>query len=144
MAQVHAFAACIVMLVAGTGARARERQVSEFPYDHAPAAAILVCAGTIAPADCDAHSAAETLVGWASPGRNRLRRPERGAPCRIWRGGARRPIRQGRLRQGNRAERLRGGVGRAFPDKESPRPHPLLWNSRRRYRDSNQFVSFPK
>ncbi len=69
MAQVHAFVACILMLVAGTGARAGERQVSEFPYDHAPAAAILVCAGTIAPADCDAHSAVETLVGWASPGR---------------------------------------------------------------------------
>jgi hypothetical protein len=57
------------MLVAGTGARAGERQVSEFRYDHAPAAAILVCPGTIAPAGCDAHSAIETLVGSASPGR---------------------------------------------------------------------------
>ena len=28
----------------------------------------------------------------------------------------------------------------AFPDKESPRPTPLLWDSRRRYMDSNQFV----
>jgi hypothetical protein len=69
MAQVHAFAACIVMLVAGTGARAGERQVSEFRYDRAPAGAILVCSGTIAPADCDAHSAVETLIGLAPPGR---------------------------------------------------------------------------
>jgi hypothetical protein len=59
------------MLVAGTGARAGERQVSEFRYDHAPAAAILVCPGTIAPADCDAHSAVEALIGPASPGRSR-------------------------------------------------------------------------
>ncbi len=69
MAQVHAFAACILVLVAGTGARAGERQVSEFRYDHAPTSAILVCSGTVAPADCNAHSAVETLVGWASPGR---------------------------------------------------------------------------
>ncbi|HEY1782200.1 MAG TPA: hypothetical protein VGG79_17525 [Roseiarcus sp.] len=69
MAQVHAFVACIVMLVAGTGARAGERQVSEFRYDHAPAAAILVCPGTTASADCDAHSAVESLISSASPGR---------------------------------------------------------------------------
>jgi hypothetical protein len=51
------------MLVAGTGARAGERQVSEFRYDHAPAAAILVCPGTTA--------SVEALIGPASPGRSR-------------------------------------------------------------------------
>jgi hypothetical protein len=56
------------MLAAGTEAKAGERQISKLRYDHAPAAAILVCPGTVAPADCDAHSAVETLVGWASPG----------------------------------------------------------------------------
>jgi hypothetical protein len=69
MRGVHAFMACVLMLAAGTDARAGERQVSKFRDGHAPAAAILVCPGNIAPADCNTRSAVETLVGLASPGR---------------------------------------------------------------------------
>lgn len=53
MRRVHAFMACVLMLAAGTDARAGERQVSKFRDGHAPAAAILVCPGNIAPADCN-------------------------------------------------------------------------------------------
>jgi hypothetical protein len=55
------------MLTAATDARAGEHQVGKFRYDRASGAAILVCSGTVAPADCDIHSALETLVGLPSP-----------------------------------------------------------------------------
>jgi hypothetical protein len=69
MRRVHALMACVLMLAAGTAARAGERQVSMFRDDHAPPVAILVCPATVAPADCDTRSAVEILVGLASPGR---------------------------------------------------------------------------
>lgn len=67
MRPAYALAACILMLAAGTDTRAGEHQVSKFRYDRASGAAILVCSGTIAPADCDVRSALETLVGLPSP-----------------------------------------------------------------------------
>ena|SRR5208283_3844473 len=69
MRPYYAHAACILALAAGAGARAEERQVSEFRYDHAPVgASILICPISVAPAACDAHTATDVLLGPPSPG----------------------------------------------------------------------------
>jgi hypothetical protein len=61
-------AAGALALAAAAGAHADERQVSAFRYAHPEIAAILVCPGTVAPADCDARSALSALVDPPSAG----------------------------------------------------------------------------
>ncbi len=61
------FAAGLVAAVASAAVAADDLQVSKFRYGHPRLAAIYVCPGAVAPSDCNAPSALQSIVDppWA-------------------------------------------------------------------------------
>jgi hypothetical protein len=65
---IIALATCVLAAAASSSAYAGELQASQLKYGQPPGAQILVCPGTIAPADCNARNAVHVVVGRSSSG----------------------------------------------------------------------------
>jgi hypothetical protein len=68
MKRILGLAAGALALGATTGAQADELQISKLRHDYSISAAILVCPGTVAPADCDAQNALDAILSPSTPG----------------------------------------------------------------------------
>jgi hypothetical protein len=68
MKGILGLAAGVLALAATTGARADEPQISKLRYDHSIGAAVLVCPGTVAPADCTLQNAVHAILSPSTPG----------------------------------------------------------------------------
>jgi hypothetical protein len=68
MKRILGLAAGVLALAATTGARADEPQTSKLRYDHSIGAAVLVCPGTVAPADCNVQNAVHAILSPSSRG----------------------------------------------------------------------------
>lgn len=68
MKRILSLVAGVLALAATTGALADAPQVSKLPFDHSIGGAVLVCPGTVAPADCNAQTAVHAILSPSTPG----------------------------------------------------------------------------
>jgi hypothetical protein len=68
MEKILGLAAGVFALCTMTGAEADELQISKLRYDHSIGAAMLVCPGAIAPADCNVQNAVHAILSPWAPG----------------------------------------------------------------------------
>jgi hypothetical protein len=68
MKRILGLAAGVLALAATTGARAGEPQISKLRYDHSIGDTVLICPGTVAPADCNVQNAVHAILSPSTSG----------------------------------------------------------------------------